>query len=300
MHEQRKTQVHRGTRGLLAARGRRGWVRCSYSSAALAATHGRLHVWVTPRDGASDPILLTGVIADHGRATSIDKNGTVNQNGAYVKVVLTQGTFEVNKGSFGKAGHRVQPVFNMNTCSGQATWSGNITLFNGTGAYAGIRGTIRLTDSFAGIAPRYKSGAKKGQCNMNANPAPRARVPSADHGRRQRFALTPVAGQGQTPVPMAPSRVIHRGRLSRRSRSLAAGAARTRAGRARGCPGGTRASPRARPRPRPPPPAPRPAPPVSSRPASRCSAGSSEPSTGCGFSSAGSFRSSTCPGAGSS
>lgn len=173
MHEQRKTQLHRGTRGLLAALAVVAGFGV-YSSAALAATHGRLHVWVTPRNGASDPILLTGVIADYGRATSIDKNGTVNQNGAYVKVVLTQGTFEVNKGSFGKAGHRVQPVFNMTTCSGQATWSGNITLFNGTGAYAGIRGTVRLTDSFAGIAPRYKSGAKKGQCNMNANPVPAA------------------------------------------------------------------------------------------------------------------------------
>ena len=173
MHQQRKRQMHRGTCGLLAAVAVAAGF-CSYSSAALAATHGRLHVWVTPRDGASDPILLTGVIADHGRATSIDKNGTVNSNGGYVKVVLTQGTFEVNKGSFGKAGHHVQPVFNMTTCSGQATWSGNITLFNGTGAYAGIRGTIRLTDSFAGIAPRYKSGPKKGQCNMNANPAPGA------------------------------------------------------------------------------------------------------------------------------
>jgi hypothetical protein len=42
---------------------------------------------------------------------------------------------------------------------------------SGTGLYAGIHGTIRLTESFGFIGSTYKSGAKKGKCNMS-NSAP--------------------------------------------------------------------------------------------------------------------------------
>jgi hypothetical protein len=42
---------------------------------------------------------------------------------------------------------------------------------SGTGLYAGIHGTIRITESFGFIGSTYKSGPKKGQCNMS-NSAP--------------------------------------------------------------------------------------------------------------------------------
>ena len=42
---------------------------------------------------------------------------------------------------------------------------------SGTGLYAGIHGTIRITESFGFIGSTYKSGPKKGRCNMS-NSAP--------------------------------------------------------------------------------------------------------------------------------
>lgn len=142
------------------------------SDAAPAMTAGAVHVWVTPGKGAVDRILLSGVIADDGTATSIDKDGKVDQNGDYVKIALKHGGFEVNATAFNKKAATQQPTEDKNTCSAWATVSGPVTLYNGTGAYAGISGTVHITTSFAFLLPRFKSGAKQGQCNTgnNANP----------------------------------------------------------------------------------------------------------------------------------
>ena len=40
-------------------------------------------------------------------------------------------------------------------------------IISGTGLYAGIHGTVKITESFGFIGATYKSGAKKGQCNMS-------------------------------------------------------------------------------------------------------------------------------------
>ena len=45
---------------------------------------------------------------------------------------------------------------------------------HGTGAYAGIGGTGKLSYVFAGLAPRYATGPKKGQCNLSNNTQPTA------------------------------------------------------------------------------------------------------------------------------
>jgi hypothetical protein len=45
-------------------------------------------------------------------------------------------------------------------------------VFNGTGMYAGISGVARITETFAGIGPRYTSGPRKGQCNASNNAQP--------------------------------------------------------------------------------------------------------------------------------
>ncbi len=172
MHGQRRTQGHRGTRWLLVLVTVAAGIGLYSSVAAAAATHGTVHVWVTPGKGAVDSIVLTGVIGDHGTATSIEKNGTVNKNGVYVRVKLTQGTFEVDAVPLNQRLDKLQPVIDKTTCSAWGSGSGNITLFNGTGAYAGIRGTIRMTTSFAAVLPRYKSGPKKGQCNVGENAVP--------------------------------------------------------------------------------------------------------------------------------
>ena len=44
-----------------------------------------------------------------------------------------------------------------------------IAVVSGTGLYAGIHGTVQLTESFGFIGSTYKSGSKKGQCDMSNN-----------------------------------------------------------------------------------------------------------------------------------
>jgi hypothetical protein len=164
--------MHRSLRWLLAALGTVIGVggAVATTTATASPTHGTVHVWVTPGKGAVDQILLTGIIADHGTATSIDKNGKVNKNGTYVKVVLHSGSFEVNAVALNKKLDKLQPTGNKQTCSFWFTGSADITLFDGVGAYAGISGKVRMTTSFAALAHRYATGAKKGQCNLNGEP----------------------------------------------------------------------------------------------------------------------------------
>ena len=142
------------------------------SASASASTTGTVHVWVTPGTGAVDRILLTGVIGDHGTATSINKDGTVNASGEYVKVALQKGGFEVNAVAFNTGLEKLQPSLNAATCTVWATGSGPVTLSDGTGTYAGISGTITMATSFAEIGPRFATGPKKGQCNMSNNAQP--------------------------------------------------------------------------------------------------------------------------------
>ena len=147
------------------------------AEAASMTTTGTIQVWVTPNStNINSPvsnIVITGVIGDFGTATSINKNGTVDDNGNYVRIALKQGGFEVNSVILNKITNAAPPLMsNATTCSVVFGGVGPITLFNGTGAYAGITGTLHMTERFAGIGARYTSGAKKGQCNMNNNVPP--------------------------------------------------------------------------------------------------------------------------------
>jgi hypothetical protein len=47
-------------------------------------------------------------------------------------------------------------------CSFSVSASGAVTLFNGTGMYAGLKGTARVTETLAGVGVRYATGPKKG------------------------------------------------------------------------------------------------------------------------------------------
>jgi hypothetical protein len=145
------------------------------AAATTMMTTGTVQVWVTPNtvNGAVDKIVLTGVIGDYGTATTINKNGTVDANGNYVKVVLQHGGFEVNLTTLNKLTNNAPPIMtNMTTCSIEFGGAGPITLFNGTGMYAGITGTVHMTEKFAAILPKLTSGPKAGQCNMSNNAQP--------------------------------------------------------------------------------------------------------------------------------
>ena len=147
------------------------------ATATTMTTTGTVQVWVTPNlaniNSPVSKIVITGVIGDYGTATTINKNGTADDNGNYVKIALQHGGFEVNSVALNKKTNTAPPIMeNVATCSVVFGGTGPVTLFNGTGTYAGITGTIIITEKFAGVGPWYTSGAKKGQCNTNSNTPP--------------------------------------------------------------------------------------------------------------------------------
>jgi hypothetical protein len=153
-------------------------VGCTFAggSAALAAgstpTPGKIKVFVSTVNNTKSKILITGAIGDYGTGVSTDKNGKADANGAFQKVTLKQGGFVVDATAFNKALNHVSPQTNKTNCSLVFAGSGPGSLENGTGLYKGIGGTVTITATFAGIAPRFTSGAKKGQCNFAQNVQP--------------------------------------------------------------------------------------------------------------------------------
>lgn len=142
---------------------------------ATAATisGGTIYVTVTPNNTATYPIVIAGAIADYGTATTINQNGTVNASGNYVKIALKQGGFEINSTTLNKTASSTAPTFNSTTnCSYLFTVTGPVTVFDGSGAYKGISGTLTITENFSAILPRLTSGKNKGKCNESNNATP--------------------------------------------------------------------------------------------------------------------------------
>jgi hypothetical protein len=137
-----------------------------------ASTGGTIHIWSAQQGGNEDattePILVTGAIGDYGTTTSQDKNGTVDENGAFQKFDLKQGTFVANATALNKKFGHLKPTFNNTNCSGSFTLSGPVPISAGTGAYAGITGTVRITIADAFIAPRNSNG----KCSQDQNAEP--------------------------------------------------------------------------------------------------------------------------------
>lgn len=128
---------------------------------------GTIHIFVTPgQNQGQGTILLAGAIGDYGRTTGTNKAGIGT-------AVLHKGTFKVDLSEISKKANNAPPTLvDKTTCSFIFTVSGPVKIMDGTGLYKGISGTATLNETFAGVGPLYKSGAKKGQCNTsnNANP----------------------------------------------------------------------------------------------------------------------------------
>ena len=135
---------------------------------------GSVKLFATPSKGLHATILMTGAIGDYGNALTIDKNGTPDSNGNYVKVTLHKGGFEINSTALNAKTNNLgsQTPINRATCSMAASVSAPVTLLDGTGLYAGITGTLKLTITEAFILPVYASGKNKGQCNESQNAQP--------------------------------------------------------------------------------------------------------------------------------
>jgi hypothetical protein len=143
------------------------------AAAGTAPAGGTIGIYATPTMGTVARIVVTGAIGDYGIATQINKDGKFDPNGGYVKVVLKHGGFEVNSIALNKKANAARPTTNSTTtCSFSVSTSGAVTLFNGTGMYAGLKGIAHVTMTFAGLGARYATGPKKGQCNKSNTSQP--------------------------------------------------------------------------------------------------------------------------------
>jgi hypothetical protein len=143
------------------------------SSAAAAPAPGAVYVISAQAANNIDGrILLAGAIADNGKTVSIDKDGKPDANGNYVKITLRKGGFEINATTLNTKPTNPSQSLDKATCSGTYSVSGPVTLFDGTGLYQYVSGTVTVTITSSFLGPLYKSGAKKGQCNLGNNVTP--------------------------------------------------------------------------------------------------------------------------------
>jgi hypothetical protein len=141
---------------------------------ASSPSGGKVALWANANlTGATSKIVMVGAIADSGVGTSIDKNGKVDPNGSYERIIFKKGSFEADATGLDQNANTTQPTLDdVSTCSFAFSASGPITLSNGKGAYAGISGTLNVTEQFVGIGPRHKTGKNKGACNQSDNARP--------------------------------------------------------------------------------------------------------------------------------
>ena len=129
--------------------------------AGAAQQGGPIQIFVTGST-VTTPILVTGAVTDYGKATSVTKTGKVDENGNFEKVVLQKGGFWIDATALNKKLNGVQPSIDRTHCALVFKGSGPTTVFKGTGAYAGISGSVEVEVEFefAGIAPRLPSGKR--------------------------------------------------------------------------------------------------------------------------------------------
>jgi hypothetical protein len=136
-------------------------------SVALAASQpkgGKVNIFVTTKTSTKDKILITGAIGDYGTAISQNAQGKVSPNGTYENVKLQHGGFIVNATELNNKISHAKPTINKTNCSVMIRATGPTFVGNGRGAYKGISGTVRITVTFAGVAPKTANG-----CNLSSN-----------------------------------------------------------------------------------------------------------------------------------
>jgi hypothetical protein len=129
---------------------------------------GRIQLFVQPaQHQGNGKVLLTGAVGDYGSSHSVRTTGGKMLGTA----TLRKGTITLDLTAVNKASNNATPTVDAATCSASATASAVAPIVGGTGLYTGIHGTVRITESFGFLGSTYKSGPKKGRCNMS-NSAP--------------------------------------------------------------------------------------------------------------------------------
>ena len=150
-----------------------GSVLLSGASTLAAATPagGTLKVFITPSTSGKGggTALLTGAVGDYGKSNKANSAGKPDKNGKYNQLVLKKGTILVDRRQLVAAQNSAQPTdFNSATCSASLAVTAPVPIVSGTKAYAGITGSVTVTETVAFIGPLTKSG----QCDTSANANP--------------------------------------------------------------------------------------------------------------------------------
>jgi hypothetical protein len=143
------------------------------ASAALGAgstgtpAGGQVRIFVMPGQGQGrGKILFTGAVGDYGSGRPVTTGGK-----KFTMAILKKGTIKLDLTAITAKTDNATPTIDTATCSGSVTATAASPIVSGTGRYAGIHGTVDITESFGFLGSTYKSGPKKGQCNMS-NSAP--------------------------------------------------------------------------------------------------------------------------------
>jgi hypothetical protein len=122
---------------------------------------GRIQLFVQPaQKQGNGKVLFTGAVGDYGSSHSVTSGGK-----KIATATLTKGTISIDLTAVAKNATDATPTVDAATCSGSVTVSAAAPIVSGTGLYAGIHGTVKITESFGFIGSTYKTGPKKGQCN---------------------------------------------------------------------------------------------------------------------------------------
>lgn len=143
------------------------------ASAVGAATPvgGTVKVFVTPSNTGKGggTVLLTGAVGDNGKGVKTNSAGKPDTKGTFNQLVLKKGSILVDLTQLHAATNSAQPTdFNTSTCSGSLVVTAPVPIVSGTKAYAGITGSLTVTETFAFIGPLTKSG----QCDTSDNAQP--------------------------------------------------------------------------------------------------------------------------------
>ena len=120
-------------------------------SVSASAPGGLVHVYDINPGTATGSVVVTGAIAD----TGTDQTGvSANAN----RIVLSKGSFEVNTSSIQKKFSTAKPKGNPANCGVVLAATAPASIFNGTGAYKGMTGTVTLNITNAAVLPRKSNG----------------------------------------------------------------------------------------------------------------------------------------------
>jgi hypothetical protein len=134
-----------------------GGALAAFAATSAGSPSGAIHIYETSNHGprASGTVVITGAVNDAGVGYA---TGNVTAGG---KMMLSKGSIkDVPSPTFIS---REQDLFgaavNPPGCAVVGTITGPVKIVGGTGAYAGITGTVNATYTVAAVLPKLKNGA---------------------------------------------------------------------------------------------------------------------------------------------